>query len=41
MSQNKKGFLHPFINYLIESKQLEIIIEEYSTESEEIVAATD
>ncbi len=31
MSQNKKGFLHPFIKYLIESKQLEIIIEEYPT----------
>lgn len=30
MSQDKKGFLHPFIKYLIESKQLEIIIEENS-----------
>lgn len=24
---NKKGILHPFIKYLIETKQLEIIIE--------------
>lgn len=41
MSQNKKGFLHPFIKYLIESKQLEIIIEEYPAESEEILPLID
>lgn len=30
MKENKKGLLHPFIKYLIDSKQLEIIIEEQS-----------
>lgn len=40
MSQSKKGFLHPFIKYLIESKQLVIIIEEYP-ESEETIAIID
>ncbi|WP_425381070.1 hypothetical protein [Spiroplasma endosymbiont of Polydrusus pterygomalis] len=30
MNNDKKGILHPFIKYLIETKQLEIIIEEES-----------
>lgn len=41
MNQNKKGFLHPFIKYLIESKQLEITIEEYPVESEETIPLID
>ena len=36
MNKNKKGFLDPFIKYLIDSKQLEIIIEEYP-ESQPVV----
>lgn len=30
MNNDKKGILHPFIKYLIETNQLEIIIEEES-----------
>lgn len=29
-NDNKKGFLHPFISYLISNNQLEIIIDDCS-----------